>query len=67
MRKLLLITTLLGIATTTQGCAVLLTGYLIGDAVQRSKRVDECRANLKIQNDQRLKEGKDLYPDQCGQ
>ena len=43
------------------------TGYLVGDAMQRSKRVDECRANLKIQNDQRIRDGKDAYPDMCGQ
>jgi hypothetical protein len=51
---------------TTPGCAVLLTGYLVGDAIATNKRVEECRSNLKITNEQRLREGKDLFPDQCG-
>ena len=48
------------------GCAVLLTGYLVGDGIQRSKATETCRANLKTTNEQRIKEGKDVFPDQCG-
>jgi hypothetical protein len=34
--------------------------------ISDSKREDDCRAQLKVINDQRLAAGKDLYPDQCG-
>lgn len=54
------------VLSTTPGCAVLLTGYLVGDAIATNKRVEECRNNLKITNEQRLRDGKDLFPDQCG-
>jgi hypothetical protein len=67
MKRVLLAVVLLSVSTSTGGCALLLTGYLVGDAMQRSKRVDDCRANLRTQNDQRIKEGKDAFPDQCGQ
>ena len=67
VRLLSTVAVLAAVAGSTQGCALLLTGYLVGDAMQRSKRVDECRANLKIQNDQRIRDGKDAYPDMCGQ
>lgn len=53
-----------GILTTTPGCAVML-GYMIADHIQRDKQTETCRANLKITNEQRLREGKDLFPDQC--
>jgi len=62
---LALAATLLAIATTTQGCAVLLTGYLIGDAVQRNRAIETCRANLKITNDARIAKGQEPFPDQC--
>jgi hypothetical protein len=58
---------LAAIAGSTQGCAVLLTGYLIGDAMQRSKAAETCRANLKTTNDARIAEHKDPFPDTCGQ
>ena len=66
MKRLASVAALAAVATTQSGCAVLLTGYLVGDAIATNKRVEECRANLKITNEQRLKEGKDLFPDQCG-
>lgn len=69
MSRLRLLSTcavLAAVSTSTGGCAVLLTGYLIGDAMQKSKNVETCRANLRTQNDQRIKEGKDAYPDMCG-
>lgn len=65
MRSLLTLAALAAILTSTQGCAVLLTGYLVGDAIATSERVKQCRENLKITNEQRLRDGKDLFPDQC--
>jgi hypothetical protein len=65
--KLLIAGALVLATVPLQGCALLLTGYLVGDAMQKSKNVENCRANLKTQNDQRIKEGKDVFPDQCGQ
>jgi hypothetical protein len=55
----------LALPAPTGGCAVLLTGYLVGKAISDDKATEACRANLKITNDQRLREGKDLYPDTC--
>jgi hypothetical protein len=58
---------LAGIGLSTSGCAVLLTGYLVGDAMQRSKATETCRANLKTNNDARIAKGQEPFPDQCGQ
>jgi ribosomal protein S3 len=58
---------LAGVALSTSGCAVLLTGYLIGDGIARSKAVETCRANLKTTNDARIHKGQEPFPDQCGQ
>ena len=66
MKTLTTLATLIAIACSTQGCAVLLTGYLIGDSMARNKAIDTCRANLKTQNDARIAEHKDPFPDQCG-
>lgn len=57
---------LAAVAVSTQGCAVLLTGYLIGDAVQRNEAVKTCRANLATQNQARIAHGQEPFPDQCG-
>jgi hypothetical protein len=65
MHRLLTIAALAAILTTTPGCAVLLTGYLVGDAIATSERVKACRENLRITNEQRARDGKDLFPDQC--
>ncbi len=56
---------LTAIAVSTQGCGAILFGYLVGDAIQRDQAIKTCRANLKITNDERLAQGKDLFPDQC--
>ena len=53
------------ICSTQTACAVLLTGYLVGDAMARNKAVETCRANLKTTNDARIAEHKDPFPDQC--
>ncbi len=51
---------------STQGCAVLLAGYLVGKGISDDKRETECRANLKLTNDARTAKGQDAYPDMCG-
>jgi hypothetical protein len=59
--------TALAVAPTTvptQGCAVLLAGYL---AAMTSKATDTCRANLKTVNDARIAKAQDPFPDQCAQ
>lgn len=65
MRKALTVALLAGILTTTPGCAALVVGYLVGDAIQRDKAVATCRSNLQITNQARLAKGQDLFPDQC--
>lgn len=65
MRPLLTISALTGILLTTNACGALVVGYLVGDAISTSERVKACRENLRITNEQRLRDGKDLYPDQC--
>lgn len=47
------------------GCAVLLTGYLVGDGMARNKAVETCRANLTTTNNARIAEHRDPFPDQC--
>lgn len=54
------------IAVSTQGCAAVVAGYLIGDGIAKSERVKACRQNLQTVNADRLAKGKDAYPDQCG-
>jgi len=58
---------LLGVAFSTSGCAVLLTGYLIGDHMARNRQIETCRANLKTVNDVRIAKREEPFPDQCGQ
>lgn len=65
IRKLLTFAALLGIAVQTSGCAVLLTGYLVGDALAKDKAEKQCRANLEITNQERAKRGAELVPDMC--
>lgn len=65
MHRLLTITALAAILTSTNACGALVVGYLAGDAIASSERVKACRENLRIVNEQRLRDGKDLYPDQC--
>jgi len=65
MHRIAIITALAAVLATTPGCAALVVGYLVGDHIATEKRIEQCRANLKAINDQRLREGKDVYPDQC--
>lgn len=65
IRRLLITALLAGILTTTPGCAALVVGYLVGDAIQRDRAVATCRSNLQTQNQARLAKGQDLFPDQC--
>ena len=54
------------ILTSQTGCAVLLTGYLIGDSIARDKATATCRSNLTTTNNERIAKGLDAFPDQCG-
>lgn len=67
MTRIVVTLALVGVLLSQTGCAVLLTGYLIGDSMQRSKATEACRANLKTTNESRITKGLDPYPDQCGQ
>lgn len=51
---------------TLPGCAAVAVGYLVGDAIATNEKTKACRENLRIVNEQRLRDGKDLFPDQCG-
>lgn len=66
-RRLLSTVALLGVLTTTPGCAAILLGYVVADGINRSKATETCRANLKTTNDARIAKGQDVFPDQCGQ
>jgi len=65
MHRLATIAALAAILTTTPGCAALVVGYLVGDAIASDKRIEQCRANLKAINDQRIARNQDVYPDTC--
>lgn len=67
LRHLITFTALLSMAVQTSGCALALTGYLIGDGIQRSKAADKCRSDLKTINDARIAKGQDAFPDTCAQ
>lgn len=68
MRRLILTAVALAaIATSTQGCAALVAGYLIGDGIARDKATQTCHANMKATNDMRLHKGEEPFPDTCGQ
>lgn len=66
MRTTLTLLAALGLLCTTPGCAAMVVGYLVGDAISSNEKVKACRENLRIVNEQRLRDGKDLFPDQCG-
>ena len=65
MHRINTLAALAAILTTTPGCGALVVGYLVGDAISSNERVKACRENLRITNEQRLRDGKDLFPDQC--
>ena len=54
------------ILVTQTGCAALVVGYLVGDAIQRDKQTATCRSNLQTQNQARIAHGQEPFPDQCG-
>lgn len=54
------------ISVSTQGCAALVVGYLVGDAISKSKATDTCRANMQTTNQARIAKGQEPFPDQCG-
>ncbi len=65
MTRILLALALLSVMASQAGCAVLLTGYLIGDNMQRNKAIETCRANLTTTNNARIAKGEEPFPDQC--
>ena len=65
MHRIATIAALAAILTTTPGCAAMVVGYLVGDAIATDKRIEQCRANLKAINDQRIARNQDVYPDTC--
>ena len=66
MKLTILAFTVGAILTSQTGCAVLLTGYLIGDSIARDKATATCRSNLTTTNNERIAKGLDAFPDQCG-
>ncbi len=58
---------LAAILLSQTGCAVLLTGYLVGDNMARNKATATCRSNLTTTNNARIAKGQEPFPDQCGQ
>lgn len=65
-RTLSLLAIFAAIAVSTQGCAAVVAGYLIGDGIAKSEKAKACRQNLQTVNADRLAHGKDAFPDQCG-
>lgn len=65
MHRLLTIAALAAILTTTPGCAALVVGYLVGDAIATDKRIEQCRSNLRDINAARIAKGEQPFPDQC--
>lgn len=65
MTRILIAIALAVILLSQTGCAVLLTGYLIGDSMARDKATATCRANLTATNNARAAKGLDAFPDQC--
>jgi hypothetical protein len=67
LRTLATIAAMVAIAMSTSGCGALLVGYLVGDAMQKSKATETCRANVATANQARITKGESPIPDQCGQ
>ena len=65
MHRLLTIAALAAILTSTPGCAALVVGYLVGDAIATDKRIEQCRSNLRDINAARIAKGEQPFPDQC--
>lgn len=56
----------MGILGSQTGCAALVVGYLVGDAIQKSKNTENCRANMQTVNAARIAKGEEPFPDTCG-
>lgn len=67
MKRIAIALALASILLSQSGCAVLLTGYLIGEHQARSKATETCRTNLRTTNEARIAKGQEPFPDQCGQ
>ncbi len=65
IRRILILAVILSLPLPNAGCAALVVGYLVGDAIQRDKATETCRANLRITNEDRARRGLDLFPDTC--
>lgn len=65
MHRIATIAVLAAILTTTPGCAALVVGYLVGDAIATDKRIEQCRSNLRDINAARIAKGEQPFPDQC--
>ena len=68
-RSAAILMALMGIAVSTQGCALAvagMAGYLISDSNAKAEKIKACRANLQTINSDRLAHGKDAFPDTCG-
>jgi hypothetical protein len=53
------------VCITTQGCAALLLGYIVGSEIDKSKAVEQCRANMTTVNNARIARREEPFPDQC--
>ena len=68
-RSAAILMALMGIAVSTQGCALAvagMAGYMISQHDSRKEQIATCRQNLATTNADRLAHGKDAFPDQCG-
>ena len=65
MRTLLTLVATAALLTATPGCAALVVGYLVGDAIATDKRIEQCRSNLNAINQGRIAKGEQPFPDQC--
>jgi hypothetical protein len=66
MRALATVALLGVVAMSTSGCAAALLGYVVADGINKNKQTENCRANLKTMNEERIAQHKDIFPDQCG-
>lgn len=65
MKKFVIMLAVLGLMIPLPGCGALVVGYLVGDAIQKNKAVETCRANLQATNQARIAKGQEPFPDQC--
>lgn len=65
MKPFLTLAAAAALLTTAPGCAALVVGYLVGDAIATDKRIEQCRSNLNAINQGRIAKGEQPFPDQC--